>query len=210
MPYQIIEYRNHTINIDPDTDPFDPRTEHDNSTVMVCNHGKYKLGDEHNWTTPHAAVDGTCSKLISNYEGSYDLESAFEALSKAPCVMCPLYLYDHSGITISTSPFSCPWDSGQVGFVYISYEILAKECGIKDAGPGWEPNNEHLQIASAIIKGEVSAYDDYLTGNVWQYRITKGVGEDENTECASYCGGFVGNREYCIEAAKEEIDGEFE
>ncbi len=27
-----------------------------------------------------------------------------------------LYLYDHSGITVSTWPVSCQWDSGQAGF----------------------------------------------------------------------------------------------
>ena len=30
-------------------------------------------------------------------------------------VFLPLYLFDHSGITMNTSGFSCPWDSGQVG-----------------------------------------------------------------------------------------------
>jgi hypothetical protein len=29
----------------------------------------------------------------------------------------PLYMYDHSGTTYSTSPFSCPWDSGRVGII---------------------------------------------------------------------------------------------
>ena len=27
-------------------------------------------------------------------------------------VILPLYLYDHSGITMNTTGFSCPWDSG--------------------------------------------------------------------------------------------------
>ena len=33
-------------------------------------------------------------------------------------LMLPLYLYDHSGITMNTTGFSCPWDSGQVGWIY--------------------------------------------------------------------------------------------
>ena len=35
-------------------------------------------------------------------------------------VILPLYLYDHSGITMNTCGFSCPWDSGQVGWIYAS------------------------------------------------------------------------------------------
>jgi hypothetical protein len=39
-------------------------------------------------------------------------------------VILPLYLYDHGGITISCSPFSCPWDSGQVGWIYADYDMI--------------------------------------------------------------------------------------
>lgn len=42
-----------------------------------------------------------------------------QILSRHPDVLLmPLYLYDHSGITISTSEFCDPWDSGQIGFIY--------------------------------------------------------------------------------------------
>lgn len=44
-------------------------------------------------------------------------------------VLLPLYLYDHSGITMKTSGFSCPWDSGQVGFIYASKDTFKKETG---------------------------------------------------------------------------------
>ena len=44
-------------------------------------------------------------------------------------VILPLYLYDHSGITISTGPFSCPWDSGQVGWIYAPKDTFRKVTG---------------------------------------------------------------------------------
>ena len=44
-------------------------------------------------------------------------------------VILPLYLYDHSGITISTRPFSCPWDSGQVGWIYASKDTFREMTG---------------------------------------------------------------------------------
>jgi hypothetical protein len=47
-------------------------------------------------------------------------EAAFDKWVEDKVCIKDLYLYDHSGITISTSPFSCGWDSGQVGFIYLT------------------------------------------------------------------------------------------
>jgi len=65
----------------------------------------------------------------------------------------PLYLYDHSGITISTSPFGCNWDSGQVGWVFITNQTI-KEEGIDESK------------VEEYLKSEVETYDQYLTGEV--------------------------------------------
>ena len=42
----------------------------------------------------------------------------------------PLYLYDHSGITMNTGGFSCSWDSGQMGWIYATKEDIQKEYGL--------------------------------------------------------------------------------
>lgn len=44
-------------------------------------------------------------------------------------VILPLYLYDHSGITMNTSGFHCNWDSGQVGWIYASKKTFIDETG---------------------------------------------------------------------------------
>ena len=43
----------------------------------------------------------------------------------------PIYLYDHSGITINTSGFSCPWDSGMVGMIYMTKQTAIENWGKK-------------------------------------------------------------------------------
>jgi hypothetical protein len=114
-------------------------------------------------------------------------------------VILPLYLYDHSGITMSTGRFSCPWDSGQVGFIYMS---------LKDAADNWRVAKEWDDLISYdnttktlrertidLLNGEVEVYDQYLTGDVWGYVVADGEDDEES------CWGFFG-QEDCIEEAK--------
>lgn len=84
----------------------------------------------------------------------------------------PLYLYDHGGITIKTSPFSCIFDSGLVGFIY--------------AIDGTEGLN-HNDLVRCLM-AEVSEYNSYLTGEVYCYTVT-----DSNGEHVDSCGGFIGD-----------------
>ena len=67
-----------------------------------------------------------------------------------------IYAYIHSGITISTTPFSCPWDSGHAGYAWISNE---------DA-EAYTP--EQL---SKILKEEVELIDNYLAGDCYYFEI---------------------------------------
>lgn len=76
-------------------------------------------------------------------------------------VILPLYLYDHSGLTISTTPFSCQWDSGQVGFIYADKAKARETCG-RDL------SDDEL---AGILRDEVKTYDQYQTGDVWGFEI---------------------------------------
>jgi hypothetical protein len=94
----------------------------------------------------------------------------------------PLYLYDHSGITMNTTGFSCPWDSGQVGVIFMSPQTVAKE-GISDP--------------EGYLKGEVKTYDQYLRGEVFGYILKNASGEEVDS-----CWGYYG-LDHCKEEAGE-------
>lgn len=47
-------------------------------------------------------------------------------------VILPLYLYDHSGLTMNTTGFSCGWDSSVVGFIYCSKKDFRSETGYSE------------------------------------------------------------------------------
>jgi len=93
-------------------------------------------------------------------------------------------------ITISTSPFGCRFDSGQIGWIYITKDKIEKE--------GWTPEQ-----AEKYLEGEVQVYDDYLTGNVYGYRITDADGDDKDS-----CYGYYGDdgKEDMIKECKSTID----
>lgn len=168
------------IRIEQDTDPLNPRVDWDNLGQMLCFHGRYKLGDEHDFST---------NDYIS-------WESMRDALEKqGAVVVLPLYLYDHGGITISTSPFHCPWDSGQIGFIVAWRDHVLKEYGHKR-----NVTAKLRERVTKVLEAEVKVYDQYLTGDVYGYVI-----EDDDGEELDSCWGFFG-REYCEEEAQSVLE----
>lgn len=159
-PIETIELKDgQTLEIYDDLDSESPR-EWDNLATLICFHGRYKLGDDHNLRTE-------------------DYESFSEMILETTAdddVVLPLYLYDHSLLSMSTEPFYCRWDSGQVGFAVISKETMIKEFGYFDS-----------LKALDFIKSEVAVYNDYLQGNVYGYILN-----DENGDQLDSCWGFYG------------------
>ena len=147
--------------IEQDTHTPNPRTEFEPVSKMVCFHRKYNLGDKHNFTSSMFSGWDELEQHLIEKEGAVIIE--------------PLYLYDHSGITISTSPFSCQWDSGQVGFIYMTQKAIDYE---------W---NGDMDKANSFMLAEVSEYDSFLRGDVYKYKIY-----DDNDEIVDTCGCFYG------------------
>jgi len=169
---------NITVKIEYDSDPGNPRTEWDNAGTMVCWHNRYTLGDEQPKCDPQ------------------------EYLADLPedTLVLPLFLYDHSGITMSTGSFGCQWDSGQVGFIFCTPETIAKE---------WNGDRE---AAQKCLEAEVKVYDDYLTGAVFGFVIEKIVECDScghhEPEHIDSCWGFYGH-DGSLEAMRDHVEPEY-
>jgi hypothetical protein len=180
-----IEYKGHTISIFPDEDPPNPRKEFDHLGTMVCFHGRYELGDRHEFRAP---------------------DEFTEFLKEEQPIRLPLYLFDHSGITMSTGNErfrACDpqgWDWGMVGYIYVTKENVQKEYGVKRV------SRKILDKVVNLFLAEVQEYDHYLTGNVYGYKITK----DEKPQAGDVidsCWGFFGYPgDYMISEAKRSID----
>ena len=118
-PIRIEHYKGCTVKIYPDDFGDSPR-DWDNLGVMVCKHQEYYLGDIQLDTSAdgyqafHDHLNETF-EITYNYDCNYLEEHETEIIEKwiaKNLIVLSLYLYDHSGITMSTSRFSCPWDSG--------------------------------------------------------------------------------------------------
>ena len=96
------------FKVEQNTWDANPR-EWENLSKMVCFHGRYNLGDKTIYSQRDVNSWAELEKLICKTEDVLHIE--------------PLYLYDHSGLAISTKPFSCPWDSGQIGVIYEVYNL---------------------------------------------------------------------------------------
>ena len=158
------ELTNEVLNIYQDDYCTDPR-EDTNLTTMIFFHSRYNLGDDHN--------------INADDFSGWDEMKAHLLKTEDLITIEPVYMYEHSGIALSTSPFSCRWDSGQIGFIYVSKASYIECCGNVDS--------HSLEMANAGIKHELGLYGDYIEGNVFYAEL---IGED-GLEIDS-CGGFIG------------------
>jgi hypothetical protein len=142
---------NYLVRTYYDNSPNCPRDD-DNFGKMICFHNRYSLGDKHDYRS-------------DDYNGWDELKEQIEKDYNVGVIL-PLYLYDHSGITMNTTGFSCGWDSGQVGWIFCTKEEMDSNW-IELSGQDKEERSE------VLLKGEVETYDKYIMGEVYGYRVFK-------------------------------------
>ena len=162
------------IEVLHDEHPFNPR-EDDNLGTMVC--FPKHLGEPHEYE-------------FNDYT-SYEEMGADIARRENAGVILPLFILDHSGITINTTGYSCPWDSRQLGWIFISKEKMRYEYSYKRF------SQKLKKRVAEYLKAEVETYAKYHEGDAWGYRITDTETEKEIEACWGYFGD-----EYCMEEAE--------
>ncbi len=185
------DYKGLTISIESDDSPESPR-EWDNLGTMVCFHGRYILGDkDHGYRQ-------------EDYSSWADLEAAIRANEGEDAIILPLWLYDHSGISMSCGergyPYDCRWDSGQVGFIFVRMAKVREEFPTPGIHSADEYHDAIEKKGIDCLKGEVATYDQFLRGDVYGYSIA-----DEEGEHGDSCWGFYG-MDHCKEEAESSAE----
>lgn len=96
-------------------------------------------------------------------------------------VMMPVSIYDHSGVSIWLGSPTCMWDSGQVGFMY-----LTKKDALRELGNCTEENWK--ERAMKCMEAEMEVYNCYMSGDVYGFVI-----EDEDGNEIDSCWGYFGD-----------------
>lgn len=162
--------------------PLNPRREWDNMSKMVCFHKRYDLGDnDHSYS---AEDFDSWDELLERIQENENV-AAF----------LPVYMYDHSGLFLSTTSFHCRWDSGQIGWIYFTKEA------VKDLAEEYR-SQENLE---ELMQSDVQTYSDYLSGNVYGWEVLS-VAEcslgHKHDELLDSCYGYYGDDG--LQAAKDE------
>lgn len=154
------------LHYDDDGSHADPR-EYDNIGTMVCWHRRADLGDK---------------TVIP--DGSLTMEEFIEEEAGPDAIVLPLWLYEHGSMTMSVgehNPYTCQWDSGQVGFIYCTPEDVEREYGSTE---------DATERAVAYMKGEVETYDTWLRGEVYGYMV------EAPGDIGDSCWGYLGDLDY--------------
>lgn len=167
----------------------------DNLGKMICWTKRYTLGDVKLMENYSYSKECKLSNLTDECNGWEEIEEVLKKEFKA-VVILPLFLYDHSGISMRTFSHGvhASWDGGYVGFIYATKADILKWWMKKKL------TKSLLEKAKKSLEGEVETYSQYLEGDVYFYNV-----EDENGEVLESCGGFYG-----IESAKEEMNSQID
>lgn len=146
--------------------------EWDKLTTMITMHRRYTIGDKHSYTP-------------SMFSGWEEFRKQLERDYNIVAIQ-PLYMYDHGMISISTRTFfgrahHAEWDSGQIGWVFITRKAVKNRMGWKRITKG---RKEQLR---KWMNQEVEEYDAWQRGECYGF-IVKYDGEDVDS-----CFGYIGD-----------------
>jgi hypothetical protein len=187
---------------------------------MVAWHSRYNLGDLQPASNPgewrRELACEYCPRLetiIENWLTGFTfldyesvdehIDSMVDAVLEKNCVILPLFLYDHSGLSMNTKGFSCKWDSGQVGYVYCDIESARKHFAYEDSD-GWDTesccggsgkvgNFTIREKTEQILVVEVETYSQFLGGDVYGFIVEESPDEEgDDWDHVDSCWGFFG------------------
>lgn len=134
-----------------------------------------------------------------------DLDMIRDGIARGELVGMPVFAYVHSGTTLKaaeTNPFSCPWDSAQSGFVYMTKAEAIKEWGTKVM------TATILAQALDYLVDLVDTFSSYLSGECYGFVIERLTldedGDVTSAEQLDSCWGFIGDINYCKDEAVQQ------
>jgi hypothetical protein len=186
-----IESQSHILSIfcDGGDSIYNPRTQSDNINHFVTK--GYKTGEDESHTNDIlrkvAKALGFNTYDKSNLEIVIALSQSKNKKIEKYIIIKELYVYDHGGVSFSMSPFSCPWDSGQAGFI-VSTRYDYENVGLKF---------EKEKVIDQMER-DVELWDKYCRNEIYGFTI-----EDKDGEVLESVGGFIDYLDDVLEEVKK-------
>lgn len=168
----IARHKGYNIEIYSDHDAESPFDYSDLGTLI--HHSKYTFARKN------------CPHIVN--EDINDIEELIDK-NKDNWIFIPVNLLDHSGISVSTNQFSCPWDSGQIGYIYISKDKIREIFNVERI------SSKLLKDVYKYLDQQIKSLDSWLKGEYCGYIVK----DDEGSELDS-CWGYESS-ETAIEMA---------
>ncbi len=155
--------------IEQDEFPEDPRS-WDNLETMLCCHREYHLGDCNSNKETEEQLAEICRKYGKSDEEIDEMTFAEEVqfiLDQDDVCGLPLWLYDHSGISISTRR-QCSWDSSFIGLIFVEKDFFIEHTCITNE-ENWKKE------AKGMLEDKIEVYNYFLQGNVYTWTLYEPV-----------------------------------
>ena len=140
-----LEARRRRARVVVDEDAENPRDEEFTFGTIVAWCRSYTLGDVQPEITPR------------EWEARLDMDTV--------CVILPVYLFMHSNLRVSTTPFRDRFDSGRLGSIYCTWD--AARTHFESLGL-YTGDLDLIEQARNALIAEVYAYDAYLNFEVYE------------------------------------------
>ena len=159
-------YQNLTVKITVDDFPIHPRENSEHLGQIYALHKRYDFSEIRLDNSQCNSWQDECNLIHKEFDIA---------------LILPLYLYDHGGLTISLTPFSCRWDSGQLGYMFVTKKRLREFFGCKRI------SRNYLEKARECLSLEVAEYNLYLWNEVYNVAVL-----DDTKQILDSCFGIYG------------------
>lgn len=175
-------YKGLTITPEYDQDALSPRKWYNLGTLLL-KHERFNFPDE--------------SGLDTTEVNSWEEMRNYICDNLDIAIIMPVYMIDHGDIHISTGKFNDRFDSGQIGFIYVTKETLFLEYGkILD--------DQVILKATQLLNAEIATYSSYVNGDVYGFTISNDMGHELEASWGYYGTDLEENG--LMEAARALID----
>lgn len=88
-----------------------------------------------------------------------ELTCPADIVSNTKMYYLPIYAYSHGGIALSSSPFTCKFDSSLRGFIYVDHAKVEEESLDKER-------------ILEFLQNEIKTFGQWLNGEVYEFTVT--------------------------------------